>query len=213
MDQSVLDAIARWPDVPSVTGWLSLNCRGLWRLHPLGDATRGGPGESIANVQILRFIDRNYARDARGAWYFQNGPQRVYARLDAAPYIIRFDPGTGMLSTHNGLDVTRVDDWIADEEGNLYAGTDRGPGRVDDRDLPALADLLVHSDGRTLLEILEETAAASEPEPSMLLLRTQFAPGATEVASMAQAARLSRCPTAEIPARMGFIANPTAGHV
>ena len=210
MDQSVLDAIARWPDVPSVTGWLSLNCRGLWRLHPLGDAAHGGSGESIANVQILRFIDRNYARDTHGAWYFQNGPQRVYARLDAAPYIIRFDPGTGMLSTHNGLDVSRVDGWIADDAGNLFASTDLGPGRVDDRDLPALADFLVDADGRTLLELLEEAAAASGPDRATPLMRAPFAPDATEVVCMAQAAPLSQCPATDIPARMGFIANPTA---
>ncbi len=213
MDQSVLDAIARWPDVPSVTGWLSLNCRGLWRLHPLGDAAHGGSGESIANVQILRFIDRNYARDTHGAWYFQNGPQRVYARLDAAPYIIRFDPGTGMLSTHNGLDVSRVDGWIADDAGNLFASTDLGPGRVDDRDLPALADFLVDADGRTLLELLEEAAAASGPDRATPLMRAPFAPDATEVVCMAQAAPLSQCPATDIPARMGFIANPTAAHV
>ena len=213
MDQSVLDAIARWPDVPSVTGWLSLNCRGLWRLHPLGDAAHGGSGESIANVQILRFIDRNYARDTHGAWYFQNGPQRVYARLDAAPYVIRFDPGTGMLSTHNGLDVSRVDGWIADDAGNLFASTDLGPGRVDDRDLPALADFLVDADGRTLLELLEEAAAASGPDRATPLMRAPFAPDATEVVCMAQAAPLSQCPATDIPARMGFIANPTAAHV
>ena len=213
MDQSVLDAIARWPDVPSVTGWLSLNCRGLWRLHPLGDAAHGGSGESIANVQILRFIDRNYARDTHGAWYFQNGPQRVYARLDAAPYIILFDPGTGMLSTHNGLDVSRVDGWIADDAGNLFASTDLGPGRVDDRDLPALADFLVDADGRTLLELLEEAAAASGPDRATPLMRAPFAPDATEVVCMAQAAPLSQCPATDIPARMGFIANPTAAHV
>ena len=212
MDQSVLDAIARWPDVPSVTGWLSLNCRGLWRLHPLGDAARGGPGESITNVQILQFMDRNYAHDAHGAWFFQNGPQRVYARLDAAPYILRFDPGTGMLSTHNGLDVTRVDGWITDDAGNLYAGTDLGPGRVDDRDLPALADLLTDSDGRTLLELLEDSGGASPPEPSMLL-RAQFARDTTGLACMAPGAPLSRCPAVDIPARMGFIANPTDVHV
>ena len=212
MDQSVLDAIARWPDVPSVTGWLSLNCRGLWRLHPLGDAALGSPGESIANAQILRFIDRNYARDAQGAWFFQNGPQRVYARLDAAPYILRFDPGTGMLSTHNGLDVSHVDAWIADDAGNLYAGTDLGPGRVDDRDLPALADWLVDPAGNTLLDLLEESAAACGSDGSMPLLRERVARDATGVAPLAQGARLSRCPAAEIPARMGFIANPTPAH-
>jgi len=199
--------------VPSVTGWLSLNCRGLWRLHPLGDASGGGAGESITNEQILRFIDRNYAHDAHGAWFFQNGPQRVYARLDAAPYVIRFDPGTGMLSTHNRLDVTRVDEWIADDAGNLYAGTDLGPGRVDDRDLPALADLLVDSNGRTLLELLEDTADVCRPAPSIPLLRVQSASDTTKVSSIAQGAVLIRCPAIDIPAHMGFIANPTAGYV
>ena len=44
MDQSVLDAVKRWPDVPAVYGWLSLTARGEWKLHPLGDAQDGGAG-------------------------------------------------------------------------------------------------------------------------------------------------------------------------
>ena len=220
MDQSVLDAIVRWPDVPAVAGWLSLNCRGLWRLHPLGDAAGGGPGESITNEQILRFIDRNYSHDARGAWYFQNGPQRVYARLDAAPYILRLDPATAILTTHNGLTVSRVNDWIADDAGNLYAATDIGPGRVDDRDLPALADLLANAQGSTLLDLLEDGSSSSgsgAPAPLLRARTTQQAgPGAepiSTVSPMAQTAPLTHCAAADIPERMGFIANPTANHV
>ena len=59
MDASVQDAIARWPDVPAVFGWLSLDPRGRWRLHPQGQAAHGGAGESITNTQILGFINRN----------------------------------------------------------------------------------------------------------------------------------------------------------
>jgi len=91
MDQSVLDAVKRWPNVPAVYGWLSLSARGEWKLHPLGDAQLGGPGEGISNIQILGFINRNYADQPDGAWFFQNGPQRVYVRLDAAPLIVITD--------------------------------------------------------------------------------------------------------------------------
>ena len=71
MDADVLAAIARWPNVPAVYGWLSLTARGEWRLR----------GERIENAAIRAFFDRNYAGDAQGCWYVQNGPQRVYVAL------------------------------------------------------------------------------------------------------------------------------------
>ena len=79
-------------------------------------------------------------------------------------------------------------------------------------DLPALADWLVDPAGNTLLDLLEESAAACGSDGSMPLLRERVARDATGVAPLAQGARLSRCPAAEIPARMGFIANPTPAH-
>lgn len=148
MDNEVLAAMARWPDVPAVCGWLSLTESGQWRLHPTGDAVRnpGAPGESITSPQILAFIDRNYDVDSDGRWFFQNGPQRVYVRLDAAPYILRTatDSGSGrlMLRTHTGLDIRRIEALFLDENGRLYMATDRGPGLVAGRDLPALFDAL-----------------------------------------------------------------------
>ena len=45
MDQSVKDALARWPDVPAVYGWLSLDARGRWRLHPQGQSAQGRNGD------------------------------------------------------------------------------------------------------------------------------------------------------------------------
>src|SRR3546814_9129311 len=96
MDENVIAAMALWPDVPDVFGWLSLTERGHGRLHPQGDALLPvgvagngcSPGQAITSPPILHFIDRNYAADTHGRWYFQNGPQRVYVRLDAAPYIL-----------------------------------------------------------------------------------------------------------------------------
>lgn len=136
MDDAVLDAIKRWPNVPAVFGWLSLTARGQWRLHPDGMATKGGQGESIANAQILAFINRNYGHDEHGRWFFQNGPQRVYVRLDGAPWIVFADDSQGTLKTHTGLSITSVTQLWIDDLGNLYLQTEHGPAMLIDRDLP-----------------------------------------------------------------------------
>ncbi|CAB3724810.1 hypothetical protein LMG3458_04302 [Achromobacter deleyi] len=155
MDPSVKDAIARWPDVPAVFGWLSLDARGRWRLHPQGQAAQGGPGESITNAQILGFINRNYEHDEAGRWFFQNGPQRVYLRLDAAPYVLRLSDDSRTLVTHTDAAVDTVSGWWLDDGGQLYAMTPLGPGIVLDRDLPALLDRLTTPDGAPLLDVLD----------------------------------------------------------
>jgi hypothetical protein len=152
MDPSVVEALKRWPDVPAVDGWLSLDRNGRWRLHPGGDAVRGGPGEAIENAGLVAFINRNYAHDETGRWFFQNGPQRVYVRLDAAPYILRVqDDGTG-LQTHTGVPVRDVTAWWLDGEGRLYAQTDAGPGMVEGRDLPQVTDAMLTLAGDPALE-------------------------------------------------------------
>lgn len=79
MDETVLAAMARWPDVPHVYGWLSLTARGQWRMR----------GEPIANAAIRDFIGRNYGCDEDGRWFFQNGPQRVYVTLELTPWVYR----------------------------------------------------------------------------------------------------------------------------
>lgn len=156
MDQSVLDAVKRWPDVPAVYGWLSLTARGEWKLHPLGDAQSGGAGVGISNTQILGFIDRNYDTQPDGAWFFQNGPQRVYVRLDAAPLIIHTDPASQSLITHHRKTVRRVSGWLCDETGQLYAKTDCGPSRIDDRDLLTLGEVLHTQAGQSLLDVFDQ---------------------------------------------------------
>lgn len=196
MDPLVKDAIARWPDVPAVFGWLSLDARGRWRLHPQGQAAQGGAGESITNPQILGFINRNYERDDDGRWYFQNGPQRVFVRLDAAPYVLRLSDDGGSLVTHTDAPVDTITAWWLDDAGQLYAMAPQGPGIVLDRDLPALMDRLATSDGVPLLDAVE-SLAGSRPLPVTL-------PGAYPAAPLRLLGR------ADVPLVLGFQANPTA---
>jgi hypothetical protein len=193
MDSSVIEAIARWPDVPAVHGWLSLDGNGRWRLHPQGDAGAGGPGEAIANTAILAFIGRNYDHDGEGRWFFQNGPQRVYVRLDAAPFILRTAGVGSRLETHTGVPVANVNEWWLDSEGRLYAGTDSGPGMVAGRDLPRIMDDMRLMDGGAALEAAAGLEAGAElsvrhPASSMPALLRHIA-------------------SDEVPQRLGFIAN------
>lgn len=178
MDDTVLAAMARWPNVPDVFGWLSLSDRGQWRLHPAGDAMPAHAcapdarpalpdGEAIGSPAIAGFIDRNYDHDADGRWFFQNGPQRVFVRLDAAPYILRTAGSGTALRTHNGLDIHQVASWVLDDLGRLFAMTDSGPGMVAGRDLPALAEALRTTRGETLADALAgDVSAAGNPGTS-----------------------------------------------
>ena len=196
MDPSVKDAIARWPDVPAVFGWLSLDPRGRWRLHPQGQAAAGGPGESITNTQIQGFIDRSYERDDAGRWFFQNGPQRVFLRLDAAPYVLRLDDAGHALLTHTGQAVSAISGWWLDDAGQLYAMASQGPGVVLDRDLLPLMERLVTGYSGALLDAIDRLAPAQS-------LRIAL-PGVYD------AAPLRLIDRAQVPGTLGFQANPTA---
>ncbi|HEY0295592.1 MAG TPA: DUF2946 family protein [Bordetella sp.] len=196
MDEDVIKAMARWPDVPAAYGWLSLDARGRWRLHPAGDSAAGGPGEAIAHAGVLAFMNRNYAREGPD-WYVQNGPQRAYARLDAAPYLLRrADAGPG-LQTHTGLAVGRLEHWWLDEEGHLYAQTDLGPGMVEDRELSPLLERMRTAAGEPVLLVLEgwlEDVRAALPALSL------------DGGPPAPLARLAR---ADVPGHLGFHTNPS----
>ena len=144
MDDQVRRAMKRWPSVPAVHGWLRLGRRGTWFLVDRGapgfDPARDAGGSPITSPPILAFIARNYEADDRGAWYFQNGPQRVFVELELAPLILRV---TGIgdergLVAHTGARVAAIEDTAFDDAGNLLLATDLGPGVVDDRDLVRL---------------------------------------------------------------------------
>jgi len=205
MDQSVLDAQIRWPDVPAAYGWLSLTARGEWRLHPLGDAQLGGLGEGISNIQILSFFGRNYAAEPNGEWFFQNGPQRVYVRLDAAPFILRLDPTSGSLVSHNDQIIEHVTQWLMDDDGQLYAQTNLGPARIDDRDLGLVANSLMTASAQSLLEALEQSDLTQTPATGL-----RFFDPTGFFAALAQPASFLIVQRKDLPGLLHFVANPTA---
>lgn len=196
MDQSVKDALARWPDVPAVYGWLSLDPRGRWRLHPQGQSATGEPGESITNTQILEFISRNYEHDDAGRWFFQNGPQRVFLRLDAAPYVLRLSDDSRGLLTHTNAEVASVSAWRLDDAGQLYAMTPLGAGIVLDRDLPPLLEKMATADGAPLLDALADLAPGDTIQAAL--------PGTYPAAALAPVAQK------DVARELGFEPNPRA---
>jgi len=141
MDESVLGAMARWPDVPAVYGWLELDRRGLWRLR----------GEPLGHPGLEAFISRNYARDKRGCWYFQNGPQRVFVHLEYTPWVYRLEPG-GDLRSHTGAPAGAVQQLFMDEDGAVLLATALGIGLLDDRDLALFSAALCDAAGGWLAD-------------------------------------------------------------
>ena len=145
MDDIVKQAMAKWPNVPDCYGWLGLDARGNWymrddRAQSLGSFASGVPGAKgslLQHAKLIDFIQRNYAADDQGQWYFQNGPQRVYVELEATPWIWRMSDDF-TLATHDG----RPGQWQAccmDEHGWLYCETSIGFGLLHTQDVGTAA--------------------------------------------------------------------------
>jgi len=131
MDELVIRGMAKWPNVPAVYGWLSLDRRGHWLLK----------GERVTNPGIAAFFGRNYSHDDQGRWFFQNGPQRVYVTLDYTPHVYRATslPGEALaLVSHSGTAATAIGAAYVDDAGQLLLDTDLGIGLLHDADLEAL---------------------------------------------------------------------------
>ncbi len=144
MDDIVKAAMAKWPNVPNCFGWLGLDARGNWymrddRVQAAG-AFPASKGSLLRHEKLIDFIQRNYAPDDDGQWYFQNGPQRVYVELEATPWIWRLQPDGRVLS-HTG-ELVQVQSSLLDEAGKLYLVTDLGIGLVHSADMVQAADLV-----------------------------------------------------------------------
>lgn len=150
--------MARWPDVPSVYGWLRLDRRGRWRLQ----------GEPVLHRGAIEFMNRNYDCTNDGLWYFQNGPQRVFADLEYTPWIFTLD-GSRSLVDHTGAPVGALRGAWLDEEGNLLLMGGRGIGLLCDRDLEPVSDDLRFADDSVCDEEsvarLAERGATARDEP------------------------------------------------
>jgi Protein of unknown function (DUF2946) len=147
MDDIVKAALKKWPQVPHCYDWLALDARGDWYMRD-ERIQRAGPfpqvkGSRIQHDKLLAFIERNYGVDERGAWFFQNGPQRVYVQLEAAPYIwrLRMQGDVVALHAHTGQVAQMQEAWL-DEGGRLFLRTDIGFGLVHTMDINIAADLV-----------------------------------------------------------------------
>lgn len=158
MDDIVRAALAKWPNVPDCYGWLAMDARGDFymrddRTQAAGafGSSRTARGSRVEHDKLLAFIHRNYAPDARGRWFFQNGPQRVYVELEVTPLIWRVNAPeldtTIKLTSNTGVD-GQVASLLTDELGRLFAlGTISGTatpqlGLVHTQDMLAAAEAI-----------------------------------------------------------------------
>ena len=148
MDDIVKQAMAKWPNVPHCYGWLGLDARGNWymrddrtqALGPFASGLPGAKGSMLKHLKLIDFIERNYAVDPQGCWYFQNGPQRVYVELEATPYIWRVD-ADGAIRSSAGAPAVLLQCYM-DEKGWPYLHTHLGFGLVHTQDVASLAQAL-----------------------------------------------------------------------
>ncbi|TDM05629.1 MAG: DUF2946 domain-containing protein [Ideonella sp. MAG2] len=146
MDDIVKAALAKWPHVPDCVGWLALDARGDWYMRD--DRTQAaGPfpevkGSKIVHDKLREFIARNYEADGSGCWFFQNGPQRVFVELEAAPWVWRLhrEPSGNLCCKSHTGQAAVVRQACLDEQGRVFAQTSLGFGLVHSQDVALAAD-------------------------------------------------------------------------
>ena len=149
MDERVIRAMAKWPKVPAVYGWLGLDRRGRWRLD----------GGVVRNRNTVEAINRNYASDQEGGWYYQNGPQRAYVDLEYTPWVYVLD-GEDRLRTHTDSLLSELKRVWLDDENQLLLESEHGIGVVSDRDLDAVIERACDVKANPLeLEVIESVLA------------------------------------------------------
>ncbi len=192
MDELVLRGMAKWPNVPAVYGWLSLDRRGHWLLK----------GDRVTNAGIIEFFGRNYSHDDQGRWFLQNGPQRVYVALDYTPHVYRVTSAAGAalkLASHNGATAEKIHAAYIDEAGQLLLDTDLGIGLVHDADLETLIPRFI--------------ARSSDATGEAALAATLDALQAGDAVALDLDLGTSRIPVkpiraSAVPERFGFLARP-----
>jgi hypothetical protein len=193
MDDIVKQAMAKWPDVPHCYGWLALDARGAWRMRDEAAQRAQTPGDRLNNAALVGFINRNYLADERGCWYFQNGPQRVYVNLEAAPFIARTDPALGLV-LHTGEPLGVPDEAYLLDSGALLLRAGVRMAQLDDRDLAQLLQAM-ELDGKPVAD--DALMAWLEGGAGRLALRWQ-----------GQLLPVERLAAEEAPQRFGFVPRP-----
>lgn len=163
----MFNAIERWPNVPSVFGWLQLDQRGRWLIK----------NEPITHAGLIEFIGSNYQQDEQGRWFFQNGPQRVFIELSYTPWVYSIEADWPQLVTHTDQVVKSIVGGWLDELSTILLQTEWGVGVMLDRDLPKLMAYLVNATGQSAneeeLQAALNFAQAAIDQPSGLYLAKQ----------------------------------------
>lgn len=186
MDEWVQRALAKWPNVPALFGWLGLDRRGRWLIQ----------GERISHTRIVATIARNYDVDAHGRWFFQNGPQRGYIALDYAPLVLRVQ-ADGRLLTQTGQCIDQARALYLDEQGSATLDTSHGAALIDGADLA------------WVLERLRVNGAPASDDALEIALGQ--APGertALRLAAFDVELPVIRCDMAKLGATLGFVRDP-----
>jgi len=193
MDDIVIQAMAKWPNVPHCYGWLALDARGGWRMRDEAAQQANAPGDRLSNEALVGFINRNYLHDEQGRWYFQNGPQRVYVNLESTPFIARTDPAQGMV-VQTGASIPAIERLYLTEAGEAIVQAGEIVAQVDDRDVAQLFEGL-ELDGKPAGD--EALMAWIEGGNEAMTLRYRCAQVPVE--------RIKR---EELPQRFGFVRTP-----
>jgi len=152
MDEIVLRSMLKWPNVPAVYGWLRLDRRGAWLIKTMADRF-----ERIGNPALADFIGRNYAADAGGRWYFQNGPQRVFV-------------------AHTGARPLELRAAFLDDAGMLLLQTELGIGVLLDRDLQFVIERMTDERGRSAEQVTQAIMLGTQTRARLLGRTVEMAP-------------------------------------
>lgn len=212
MDELVERALARWPNVPAIAGWLKLGTQGEWLLT--------GPveeGLSISHPRILGFIARNYACESDGRYYFQNGPQKVYVHLAYTPWVYGLYPaspasveGGLMLVSHTGLiDVPQA--IYSDEQGRVLVLGSLGIGLLKSSDMDLFAQHLAQANplqGDELVHRATWVVPQLDPsQPTNTRIAWRYAPGVLPGPTHLELP-VQTLSSTKAPALFGFEPNP-----
>jgi hypothetical protein len=162
--------------------------------------------DPVVHHGLIAFLNRQYTHDEQGNYFVQNGPQRVFVRLDYTPWVLRLVAENAplpqnqrlALETHTGEPVENILAAAFDEEGNLLLEFPDGIALLCDRDLASLLAYLQKPNGDAADEAdLAEQMELTPDEPSTLTLRWN--------GKQIPVRKLLR---SGIPKRYGFVSNP-----
>lgn len=231
MDDLVEKALARWPNVPSIAGWLKLNMQGDWLLtKPKQDGAKQEDADSeganeaglpITHPRILNFIARNYTSEPDGRYYFQNGPQKAFVTLDYTPWVYRLYPledGSLVLLSHTGLVLLPTAFWM-DSEGKVLIQTQVGVGVLHSSDmeifssgLSTLPDPLTSGQAAGAEQFVHEADWTIPEQPERDLPAQRIAlrrlKGSSDSGTFRLKLGLTQIETARVPAYFAFVTNP-----